>query len=1075
MNRALKRFFVMGSLILVAVLLLAGVATAEEKGVSNTNESDFFASIIASSNDGNTILVESNFAHWGDGDSNNDAHQIYLLDMPTQVLTLISAKDGVESNKGAERAIMSGNGEHVYFASQSTNLSTTPPSDPIHAVYYYDRSKNSLSLSEQFPNLAYNITYYVSDDNRFFIFENVSGIQKLDTLTNQVTTIWNRYASGTPLVVLVTPDGKFVFVQTFDKTFTKCDTTTGERVTVTKLQNSFFVINSVTSDGRYVTVLSQVPLASDDTNGYPDVYLYDFGTDIITLESKSTSGKVGDERTEVGGISLDGRYMVLSSYATNLDDTHKTNGSNVFLRDLTNRTTLLISKSYAGGDTNGGNSGSRIFGKYIFFDSWATNLVTSMPPNISSKTGTAFDYAYDLETKKVSLIHPPPPASVVIFIPGMAGSELINQVSATDKHYVWPIFRDDPKKEMTLKPGDQNDGIYADNAIKEYNALNIEANIQTHWGNTHNPIYGPFLDVLQAQGYTEYKSAGHPEKRRLAGCDYDQKKANLFVFPWDWRFGVTDAIAPELSLHPSNVELLHEFIQCIELLHPNANITFISHSMGWFVGRSYVLSYPNEHLVKEHIAVAPPRIGAAKTIAMLLTGDFNPIISKNLTKSLLEHFVGAHELLPSKEYWELVDAPLSVAEHPFSQGLFATQRDIPLNELQHTLQELYRSPAEGDQYRSKVPFVQHMQTVYQNPAFINLQSDQTDVIYKILYGVQKDDFTIGKVTEKVLWNYLENKVETEHHEYDPSMTSGDQTVPEASATLQRKDQKKNLDLNENTPLYEFTGNEMVHDVILSQKSIQSCILEILNLVGQCPNVHAAATHHTNARYLKLWGVKTLQVSDGISTTENLMTSTLTLVRFPDVSTEYLGDNSIMLMISGEKAYTVTFTAQGKYFESENQYGTGDHLVQLVRFSPQPKENQVIELQTTQGEIATMAADENDDGKPDTQVQPVADLTESQANDSTGPILQATYSVTDGLVVTATDDLSGIAQVRYSTDSVHFEDYNKGLKFSNPAVLEVMVIAEDKVGNFSRLVSVTVTHESVVVPVMISVYLPWVVK
>jgi len=284
-----------------------------------------------------------------------------------------------------------------------------------------------------------------------------------------------------------------------------------------------------------------------------------------------------------------------------------------------------------------------------------TATATSTPSITPTPTRTTEQTVTPDPTPTVTLTPTPKAEKVVIFIPGIAGSQLIRKVDFLPNQYVWPIFRDGPKGKMSLKPGQRDDNIYTDDAIRNYDAFNISWDIDTPWGNPHNPVYGNFIDRLISNGYVEYDTKGDQGKRRASGCDTSQVDATLFVFPWDWRFGAIDAVTidgdkdSDLSLTPNNTNLLKEYVQCIHRIHPDAEITLISHSMGWFVGRTYVLQNPGIHNISRHIAIAPPRLGAPQAIAMMFTGDWIPeLISKDLTRTLLEHFPGAHQLLPSK-------------------------------------------------------------------------------------------------------------------------------------------------------------------------------------------------------------------------------------------------------------------------------------------------------------------------------------------------------------------------------------------------------------------------------------------
>jgi Tol biopolymer transport system component len=107
------------------------------------------------------------------------------------------------------------------------------------------------------------------------------------------------------------------------------------------------------------------------------------GTAATTRVSVSTAGAQGDRDTYAAGISADGRYVVLSSQATNLVPGDTNERWDVFVRDRTIGATTRVSVATGGaqakpgrdpfgGSTAGGISAG---GRYVVFQSDAANLV----------------------------------------------------------------------------------------------------------------------------------------------------------------------------------------------------------------------------------------------------------------------------------------------------------------------------------------------------------------------------------------------------------------------------------------------------------------------------------------------------------------------------------------------------------------------------------------------------------------------------------------------------------------------------------------------------------------------------
>ena len=106
----------------------------------------------------------------------------------------------------------------------------------------------------------------------------------------------------------------------------------------------------VSADGRYVVFSSLAPnLVTNDPNGGLDVFRFDRSTKALQLVSIERTGQgAGNGRSTCLGISSDANRILFQSEATNLV-ANDTNGlSDVFVRDLSNGDTRLVSLDNAG-------------------------------------------------------------------------------------------------------------------------------------------------------------------------------------------------------------------------------------------------------------------------------------------------------------------------------------------------------------------------------------------------------------------------------------------------------------------------------------------------------------------------------------------------------------------------------------------------------------------------------------------------------------------------------------------------------------------------------------------------------
>ncbi|HEX3761725.1 MAG TPA: Ig-like domain-containing protein [Kofleriaceae bacterium] len=134
---------------------------------------------------------------------------------------------------------------------------------------------------------------------------------------------------------------------------------------------------SLSADGRYIAFTSFQPLTSDDTNGVGDVYVYDRGTRTLTRVSVASDGTQGNATSTHAQISGNGRYVVFDSGATNLVDGDGNGVRDVFRHDLQTGATIRVSVASSGGEANGASTNPVISddGQVIAYTSSAFNLV----------------------------------------------------------------------------------------------------------------------------------------------------------------------------------------------------------------------------------------------------------------------------------------------------------------------------------------------------------------------------------------------------------------------------------------------------------------------------------------------------------------------------------------------------------------------------------------------------------------------------------------------------------------------------------------------------------------------------
>jgi putative cell wall-binding protein/Tol biopolymer transport system component len=192
----------------------------------------------------------------------------------------------------------------------------------------------------------------------------------------------------------ISADGRYVMFSSFAGSLVPSDTNdaddvfvrdrltgTTERVSVdssgTQADGSSYG-ESMSRDGRYVVLSSSATnLVAGDTNGEQDIFVRDRVARTTTRVSVSTNGTETNGWSYDGAISDDGRLVVFTSEATSLVAVDTNGVSDVFVRDMVAGTTTRASVDSSGTQGNGDSQQPAISddGRYVAFESLATSLV----------------------------------------------------------------------------------------------------------------------------------------------------------------------------------------------------------------------------------------------------------------------------------------------------------------------------------------------------------------------------------------------------------------------------------------------------------------------------------------------------------------------------------------------------------------------------------------------------------------------------------------------------------------------------------------------------------------------------
>jgi Tol biopolymer transport system component len=296
------------------------------------------------------------------GPDTNGWIDVYVRDRAAGTTKRVSlSSGGKQPNDQSDWPSISSDGRYVAFESKASNLAR---GDRGHGwdVFVRDLKQNTTTLVSIQRRGAHGGTEpSISADGRSVAFVGASGgifVRRLTThRTERVTSGATPSLSGDGRIVAFTmyeefktpipSSGTDVFVRDLKTRRT-------EQVSVSphpKQTAGFSAAPEISADGRFVAFTSVVDLITGDRNGTAGVYRRDLTKHTTQRVSVSSNGEKGDNGGFTTAISANGRFVAFDSYATNLvpDDTNQ--AEDVFVRDVVSGTTTRVSVTASGEQT----------------------------------------------------------------------------------------------------------------------------------------------------------------------------------------------------------------------------------------------------------------------------------------------------------------------------------------------------------------------------------------------------------------------------------------------------------------------------------------------------------------------------------------------------------------------------------------------------------------------------------------------------------------------------------------------------------------------------------------------------
>lgn len=296
--------------------------------------------------DGNVIVFLSTASNLVPNDTlpgNNTITNVFAYNRSTEIMRRVSiAPNGNPNGDALEDAAVSEDGNVIAFVSNASNLTSLDTNLDLDVFVRDMRQATveliSVGLANASPNnFSYPVPAISRDGNLVGFYSQASNLVPDDT--NNAGDIFVRDRTN--------------------RTTTRVSISSrGEQAN----QGVIMLAPALSADGQYVVFASvSTNLVPGDTNGHVDVFVHDRNTALTTRVSGASNGEQANN--SVNGrvsVSRDGRYVVFSSFATNLIDAQRTQpGLAVYVRDRNTDQTRLLSVDAMG------KQASAIFNGYL--------------------------------------------------------------------------------------------------------------------------------------------------------------------------------------------------------------------------------------------------------------------------------------------------------------------------------------------------------------------------------------------------------------------------------------------------------------------------------------------------------------------------------------------------------------------------------------------------------------------------------------------------------------------------------------------------------------------------------------
>ncbi len=625
----------------------------------------------------------------------------------------------------------------------------------------------------------------------------------------------------------------------------------------------------------------------------------------------------------------------------------------------------------------------------------------------------------------------PTPKLPVILIPGIMGSEFEVKETIANSGIKQCL---NPLEDYEYNQGDtvwlnQDINILRDNILcgKYLDILKMDEN-----GNEIYPQIGLKNNLVTAKIFEQHIGYYDTipfflEKGYMLNKDF-------FIFPYDWRKDLTD-----------NIFLLDEKINNATTSAGTTKAQIVAHSMGGLIARDFIRDPERAEKVDAIIELGTPHAGTPAFLAHLLYDKCIKhfgvcIINGEKINSLVQNFPGAHQLMPSKLYYELYFRP---QDYPFKDS-----RDIDGNGVKDALNY--------DQANIL------LSNLGKNMNLINkaeLYHDSLDTTYGNTNGVKtyiiagSGQPTIGQIHDYygfTLWN---NRLELPFGEpkLDADAINGDDTVPILSATLGKLSNVFYVNQGHNS-LPTGTAMSLAYNLLTAQSTDIPGVSTIpFAFSGQIISVHSPVLLHAYDSEGRHTGPR----DDG----------TIEL-GIPGSSYDYLRDSKFIYLPEGENYNIKTKATDEGSFDLKIKKYSESALTKEHIFLAIPQTDETTSFMVLNTDTPELQVDKDNNGTVDLTLTSSSTLTGDDLTDTQAPVTTAALNGSQGandwhtsdvtLSFTGEDSGAGILKTYYykDTDQV-LHDADAPITINTEGITKLRYFSIDRAGNMEESKEITI--------------------